>query len=283
VIGAVGDLVEDVIVQLGGPVNLASDTDAVVSHRRGGSAANVAVAAASIDGRARFIGAIGDDPLGDDLAARLDAVGVEVGGRRAGRTGTIVVLVDEHGERTMLSDRGSSADLIEPDRAWLQGLDALHVPFYSLAVEPIATTCHTLIGWARAAGRIVSLDVSSTAVVEAFGLASFHELIGGLGPDLVFANEDEADLIGIDETIAALTSPTARLVVHGPAVATVIGPNESIEVPAHDVGAVADSTGAGDAFAGGFLSAWVAGADSVAAAQRGHDAARDHLLRSAQR
>ncbi len=37
-----GDLVEDVVVELGGPVNVASDTDASIERRRGGSAANVA-------------------------------------------------------------------------------------------------------------------------------------------------------------------------------------------------------------------------------------------------
>lgn len=276
-IGTVGDLVEDVVVTLGGSVNLASDTDAIVSRRRGGSASNVAFIAAGIDGRARFIGSVGDDRLGDDLIDRLRAAGVEVRGLRAGRTGTIVVLVDVEGERTMLSDRGSSADLVDPDPAWLDDLDALHVPFYSLAVEPIGTTCHTLIGWAHARGILVSLDVSSTAVVEGYGLVAFARLLSELAPDVVFANRAEAELVGIDPTVAALAPRSGRFVVHGPSAATVVTSAGSIEVPAHDLGAVADTTAAGDAFAAGFLSATIAGADSAAAAQRAHDAARDHL------
>ena len=43
VLAAVGDLVDDIVVRLAGPVNAASDTDAVVTRRLGGSAANVAV------------------------------------------------------------------------------------------------------------------------------------------------------------------------------------------------------------------------------------------------
>lgn len=275
-IGAIGDLVEDVIVTLAGPVNLASDTGAVVSRRRGGSASNVAIAAAGIGGRARFIGSVGDDPLGDDLLGRLEDGGVDFRGRRGGRTGTIVVLVDDHGERTMLSDRGSSADLVDPEPAWIDGLDALHVPFYSLAVEPIGETCRSLIGWARTRRILVSVDVSSTAVVEAFGVATLHRLLQELAPDIVFANRAEVELIGIDETLAALGA-RGRLVVHGPSAANVVTSAGSIEIPAHDLGSVTNTTGAGDAFAAGFLCAAVSGADSADAARRGHDAARDHL------
>lgn len=278
-IGAVGDLVEDVVVTLGGPVNLASDTDAVVVRRRGGSASNVAITAATVDGGARFIGSVGDDRLGDDLLDRLEAGGVEYRGRRGGRTGTIVVLVDHRGERTMLRDRGSSDDLVDPDPSWLDGLDALHVPFYSLVAEPIGATCRALIGWARSRRVLVSVDVSSTAVVESFGLARFRRLLGELAPDVVFANRAEAELVGIEATVAALDSPSRRFVVHGPTDAMVASSAGSIEVPAHDLGPVVDTTAAGDAFAAGFLSATVAGADPATAARRGHDAARDHLRR----
>ena len=278
-IGVVGDLVEDIVVELGGPVNLASDTDAVVSRRRGGSAANVAVAAAAVGARARFIGSIGDDPLGDALALRLREAGVEVRGRRSGRTGTIIVLVDDGGERTMLSDRGSSSELAEPDPSWLDGLLALHVPFYSLAVEPMATTCRTLIAWARTRDILVSLDVSSTAVVEGFGIDRFRRRITDLAADIVFANEAEADLVGIEAMVESVSAPSGQVVVHDAAMASVHRSTGTAEVAGHDLGPVLDSTGAGDAFAGGFLSAIVAGADSVSAASRGHDAARDHLLR----
>src|SRR5688572_17833675 len=109
---AVGDLVEDVVVLLDGPPARGTDTTARISRHRGGSAANVAVAAAaaSREKRARFVGHVGADDLGDRLLAELAAAGVDLAVTRGGHTGSIVVLVDPDGERTMLTDRGASPD-----------------------------------------------------------------------------------------------------------------------------------------------------------------------------
>jgi sugar/nucleoside kinase (ribokinase family) len=159
-IGTVGDLVEDIAVRLDGPVNLASDTSAIIRRRRGGSAANMAVSVARHGGAARFIGQIGDDAIGTVLVEALQADGVEVVVRRGGRTGTIVVLVDAAGERTMLTDRGACADLADPDPAWLDGLSVLHVPMYSFTGGALATTAATLVGWARERSILVSVDLS---------------------------------------------------------------------------------------------------------------------------
>ena len=143
-LGSVGDLVEDVVVRLHERVNEASDTRATVIRRRGGSAANVVAAACRAGGRARFIGQVGNDAVGRVLTDALVAEGADVVVRRAGRTGTIVVLVDVVGERTMLSDRGSCTDLADPQPQWLDGLHTLHIPYYSLVGEPLATTAATL-------------------------------------------------------------------------------------------------------------------------------------------
>ena len=70
-LGTLGDLVEDIVVRLGGPVNLASDTAAVVVRRRGGSAANMAVSAVRAGSAARFIGQVGEGANGDVLIASL--------------------------------------------------------------------------------------------------------------------------------------------------------------------------------------------------------------------
>jgi len=268
VLGAIGDLVEDVVVRLHGAINLASDTDADVTRRRGGSAANVVEAAARDGAAARFIGQVGDDPTGRWLTDALEALGAECSVRRIGRTGTIVVLVDHDGERTMLCDRGACTELTDPDPAWLDGLHTLHIPYYSLDLEPLATTSATLAAWAADRGIAVAVDTSSAALLEAVGPAAALARIAALRPSVVLANELEAAVLGdgllaLDGAIVVVKHGPAPAVVHRPSVAPV-------EVPAQRVEHVRDTTGAGDAFAAGFLVALAGGADAVEATRQGH-------------
>ena len=278
VIGTLGDLVEDIAVRLSGPVNLASDTDAVIRRRRGGSAANTSVAVVRVGGRSRFIGQVGDDAIGTALVAELTAEGVEAVVRRGGRTGTIVVLVDHLGERTMLTDRGACADLADPDPSWLDGLQVLHVPAYSLVGGRLAETAVTLVNWAHERGVIVSIDASSAAVIEAFGPSRMRALLWSLQPHVLLCNELEARVLasagGVDGIATAAT-----VVKQGAESALVSVPGEGVtEVPVPPLDVVTDTTGAGDAFAAGFLLAAAGGALAVEAASAGHRAARAAIM-----
>ena len=276
-LGAIGDLLEDVVVRLHERVNVASDTDATVLRRRGGSAANVIEAAVRAGGRARFIGQVGDDGVGHWLTEQLVALGAEVVGRRAGRSGTIIVLLDANGERTMLADRAAAMELTDPDPAWLDGLHTLHIPFYSLAVEPLGATTRTLARWAHERGIRVSVDASSASVLEGFGIDRAAETIWSLNPDVILANELEAEVLG-DRLLGSLHGSTLVVVKQGagPAYAhrADIG---VVEVPAIHVADVTDTTGAGDAFAAGLLLALADGATPVAAVQRGHEVAAQQV------
>lgn len=264
---AIGDLVEDVVVLLSGPPNTGSDVDARISRHRGGSAANVAAAAAAATGRARFVGQVGDDDLGDRLLDRLRGTGVDTAVRRGGRTGTIVALVAPDGERTMLSDRGASTELADVDPAWLEDTTVLHVPAYSLAAEPLATSARTLVGVARDRDVPVSVDTSSVAVLEGLGIERFRDTLAELAVDVVVANAAEARLLELQ----ARPVRGALLVIKQGAEPTLIlrpdGRRQEVAVPA---AGVVDTTGAGDAFAAGLLTAWVGGEDAVGAVRAGH-------------
>ena len=276
-LACLGDLVEDVIVRLDGPVNVASDTHAHISRRRGGSAANVAARAAVLGHRSRFLGQVGTDAIGTALLAELADDGVDTSEvRRAGSTGTIVALVDHLGERSMLTDRRACVDLSEPDPSWLDGVDVLHVPFYSLATGQIAATAATVIGWAHERAIPVSIDVSSTAILVEVGIVEVHRRLTETAPTVVFANADEAAVLGIDAPVAGAVTVIKR----GPRPALLRCPDGSVmEVDGIAVPGVNDTTGAGDAFAAGFLTAVGWSSDPRTACESGHRAAAG-LLRS---
>ncbi|MFN3258115.1 MAG: carbohydrate kinase family protein [Ilumatobacter sp.] len=281
-LATLGDLIEDVVVRLGGPINVASDTASIITRRRGGSAANVAASARSAGappGAVRFLGQVGDDVIGDALVADLHSLGVDTTHvRHAGTTGTIIVLVDEDGERTMLTDRRTCTALDHPEPEWLDGVTTLHVPLYSFADGATAATARTVVDWAHRRSIAVTVDLSSTALLRAFGASAVRDLVASLEPQVVFANHDEAAAVGLPEL--ALDAITVVKDGPRPAVIRVPGSDQVDEfmlaVPAISIAHVEDSTGAGDAFAAGFLAAdWRV--DPIAACASAHRCAHTLL------
>ena len=270
-LAVVGDLVEDVVVWPDGPVRTGTDTPARVFHARGGSAANVAVAAAGLV-PTRWLGCVGADPLGDHLLAELAGAGVEARAQRRGRTGTVVVLVDPDGERTFLPDRGAAAQLHDVGPDELDGVAVLHVPAYGLVGGRTAATVHALLATAAELGVPVSLDASSWAVLRAYGPEAYRELVVRVRPVVLFANADEAreldlrtrPLPGVRVVLKDGPRPTTVLEADGTAWTSAVEPVEGVR----------DSTGAGDAFAAGWLSARMDGLGPRERVGRGHDLAR---------
>lgn len=268
----IGDLVEDVVVWTGAPSRHGTDNPALVTRSRGGSAANVAARSAML-APTRFIGRVGDDATGAGLIAALDATGVDVRVQRGGRTGTVVVVVDpSDGERTMYPDRAAAAELEPVDHRWLVGTTLLHVPAYGFGAEPAAGSILAAIEHARRRGARLSIDVSAVTLVEQYGLDRFRELLDRLAPDVLMANADEAAVLGLVNR----WSPSWGAVVvikDGPRPAHVLAEGGCETVPAIAISGARDTTGAGDAFAAGFLTAWMSGVDPVAACRSGHAAA----------
>lgn len=255
VICSVGDLVSDVIVHLSRDPQRGTDTAARIHYVRGGSAANVCAAAVAAGGKGRFVGQVGDDAPGRQLADALTTAGVDTHITMRGTTGTIVALVDGTGERSFLTDRGASLHLGSVAPEVLDGVDVLYVPLYSLLSGALAESTQLLIGEALDRGIAFALGTSSVAALREFGRAEFLGLIKSLQPDLVFANLPESQyalqghpwFVGAKGTVVTAGSRAARY--------TRPDGTDFRRVP--ESGDVQDTTGAGDAFTAGFLVAWV--------------------------
>ena len=275
----IGDLIEDVVVWLSAEPNLGTDTDSIIQRTRGGSAANVAMFAALTGTKSRFIGQVGNDALGQQLCSSLQQAGVDVCVVNEGRTGSIVVLVQPNGERTFLTDRGVASHLSLFDASLMANVGILHVPSYSLVTEPLASTSLLYIKAAQSLGAVISVDASSTSVLEHFGVARYKSLIQSIQPQVFLCNEDEAALLGVGAT-EGMPGAALTVIKRGAHSTLAISQNnEHCEVAVTPVASIVDTTGAGDAFAAGFLPAFVATNDVESAIARGHAVAA-RVLRS---
>jgi len=248
-IATLGDVMLDVIVRLEQPLARGDDVRAQTTAVAGGQAANVAAWAASLGANARCIAKRGDDAAGELVTRELAARGIElVGPVAAGATGVVVSIV-EHGERSMASDRGVAPTLTadELDATWLDACDVLHLSGYALLREPIVEAALLAARIARERGARVSVDVAAWTEVRAFGPVRFRELLDTLAPDVLFATEAEWEMLGG----AYLTAPTG-VIKRGPRGCIVVTEDARLDLAPLET-EVVDTTGAGDAFAAGFL------------------------------
>lgn len=250
VLATLGDLLLDVIVRLQEPIENGTDATAVTRTGAGGQAANVAAWAAALGAESRFVGKRGDDPAGALAAGELSRRGVTLFGPvAAGRNGVVVSLVGSDGDRAMASDRGVAPTLSadELEAAWFDGCMHLHLSGYSVMSTPIDGAALGAARVVRKGGGRVSVDLASSSVIRAFGAAELRARLEELDPDIVFANEQErttVDAVAVDRAVWVLKRGAAGAAVDAD------GERREFEaVPAE----VVDTTGAGDAFAAGYL------------------------------
>ncbi|MGV3712118.1 carbohydrate kinase family protein [Pseudolysinimonas sp.] len=272
----VGDLVNDIVVIPRGALRTDTDTDARIQPRPGGSAANTAAWAGSLGAGVDFLGVAGAADA-EHHAELLRHAGVEphLHAEPGMPTGAIVLVVEGQ-SRSMFTDRGANAAL----RAELltdELLDAagvVHVSGYSITKDTSRGAPLTMIAHARERGVAVSVDPSSTGYLADYGVERFLDDL--IGVELITPNLAEGSLLsGVpatdpDRIGAALLERFPVVVLkRGSQGATLFRRDTPpFTVAAPRVDTFVDPTGAGDAFAAGFLARWVRDGDAEAAVQQ---------------
>lgn len=241
-----------------------------------GAEANVAVGLARLGHRSRWVGALGDDEVGELALTALRGEGVDVSlARRCDRpTGMMLATERVPGRATVTYWRRASAgSTLRPEdlpEGCVDGASVVHVSGTTPALGPGPNAAvRRLVHLAGAAGAEVSIDVNHRAALWSREAARAVMLPLARAGDIVFAGEDELDIVaeGHDEgsRIADLLACGVREVVvkRGPSGATVYTDAARVDVPAVPVVAV-DVVGAGDAAAAGYLSALLDGCPPAA-------------------
>lgn len=233
----------------------------------GGAPANVLCAVTRLGGRTAFIGKVGDDMHGHFLREVLNREGIDTSGLTADRsvfTTLAFVGLSPGGERSFSFARKPGADTcLSPEdvpEALLRESKIFHVGSLSLTDEPARSATLAAVVQARALGAIVSYDPNYRASLWP-DVETARERMRTLVPlsDVIKLSDEEAGLLtdyGDPEQCAR------ALLAQGPGCVAVtlgkegalVATREAVRHAAPFPVKAADTTGAGDAFWGAFLS-----------------------------
>ncbi|HET6182445.1 MAG TPA: adenosine kinase [Acetobacteraceae bacterium] len=242
----------------------------------GGSAANTCAVAASLGARVAYLGKVAADQLGAVFRHDLAASGVYFPSSplaHGAPTGRCLVLVTPDAQRTMHTALGAAVTFGESDVDETVIADSAIVYLEGYLFDPPAAQAafRRAARIARAAGRKVALSLSDAFCVDRHR-AAFRALVRS-EIDILFANESEVtslyEVNSFGEAVAAArTEVEIAVLTRSEAGSVIVHGGETIAIPA-EAARVIDTTGAGDAYAAGFLAAFAAGRGLARCGQQG--------------
>jgi len=274
----IGDIMLDVIVLLNRPIVEGLETRAQISTQGGGAAANVASWLAYNKTPSYLVTRIGDDSAGQTLVAELNKYGVEHSSQAIANmsTGVVVVIVGREGERTMFPDSGANAGLGLSDLPDLSQFTAVYLSAYALINPKSREGVLQIVEAVKAAGLPIILDPATVGVLMEVGVSTANDWLGFI--DTIILNEEESHfLTGKENPVDA----AAQLLNRVKTVVIKRGSNgalgqtrdgQLVQIQAKKT-TVVNTTGAGDAFAAGFISIWGNNGELIEALESGAELA----------
>ena len=256
----VGNIMVDVIAQLKGEIHFGGDTRANISTHGGGAAANVATWLSHIGSKVHLTARVGRDAYGSTILAELNSYGVE---NRSlvvdGATGTVIILVSPDGERTMFPDWACNSTMDVADLPEELNFDLALFSGYPLIDPQSRTSAKEMLQKLHAAGVKIIFDPGTVGALKEVDSQEIHSWLGAMSG--LIMNEEEARFLTGTQSLA---EALAKLVAIVPLVVVKQGSNGAVgQVRGSDPlhvdalpSTVVDTTGAGDAFAAGFMYAW---------------------------
>lgn len=246
-------------------VDLLPEGDSHLLKCPGGAPANVAVGIARLAGQSGFIGRVGDDPFGHFMKQTLNDENVDTHFMHhdaVHRTSTVVVALDEQGERSFTFMVRPSADLfiVADDLPEFKPREWLHVCSIALSAEPSRSTTFMAMERIKAAGGKVSFDPNirtdlwtdeqqlQECLAQALTLADVVKLSV---EELQFISGEPDLQTGINKLISFYPLQLL-LVTQGKEGVLAHYQGKTTHFPSRPVVCV-DTTGAGDAFVAGLL------------------------------
>lgn len=274
----IGDLMLDVVVLINSQIHYGSDTPAKISTHGGGAAANTATWLAHQGHEVFFVSRTGDDAAAQAVISELDAWKIQHKELRKTnlKTGVVVVLVDETGQRTMFPDSGANSGLDVRDLPELTNFDGVFLSGYSLFNRASTSGVKEIISSVRKANIPLFFDPASVGTISHFGR---EEALGYLSQmDVLLLNEEEAAYLSgtesIDNALEILQDSCNTVIVKRGSEGAIGVQKNSQSVIAKTVALdPIDTTGAGDAFAAGFIPTWIKTNDLLKAMQDGNSLA----------
>lgn len=237
----------------------------------GGSAFNFAVWISHLGFKAGVVSSVGRDVYGDMITSLLEFRGVDTSfiSRQGEKTGMAFISVDDTGRRSIYSYMGANASLKigEAESEYIMAADAVHLSGCYLEV-------------ASAVSGIRNVSFSPGTLLASYGIERLSGVLERTS--IIFLNDDELEMLtgsgrsGIERLLEAGVGNV--VVTHGPRGASFFSEDhsETLEIEAEDA---LDTTGAGDAFAAGFMSMWLRGSEPAECLRNGHRVARRVISR----